>query len=226
MYKKITHNIVEEHFDSPNIETNSIKSTLGTQMSSNEFKTEVTNYFDSYNKKINKIIETTTDTEEAMVAAEIAAFENVDALGNLLKRVYSFQISESLTQNIRATILSIIQASHFLKIGIDIKNWANTRFDVTLSDYIARILRDANNEWDYQTVKDLYLKAITAWLAQIKARIAKNTALEQQQSEIARQALMTLADAIGTGVVKQHPELFLSTATMTFAKNSYQSDIM
>lgn len=226
MYKKITHSIVEEHFDAPNIEGNSIKSTITPQMTSNEFKTEVTNYFDSYDKKINKIIETTTDTEEAMVAAEIAAFENVDALGNLLKHVYSFQISESLTQNLRATILSIIQASNFLRAGIDIKNWANTRFDVNLGDYIARNLQNANNDWNYQTVKDLYLKAITAWLAQIKARIAKNTALEQQQSGIAREALMTLADAIGTGVVKQHPELFLSTAATTFAKNSYQSDIM
>jgi hypothetical protein len=240
MYSKITHTIVEEHFGHPtatNIKksvdrhighttttTPAPKPKFATAMTTEEFRAQVNNYMDSYITKLTNIANSVTATELEMVPIEKIAFENIEFLGDLIKDIYPLTIYEAMTQIFRSTTLALIQAVHLVRVGVDTKDWVNNRFNTLLGDGLANALSSANNDWKYQTVKDLYISMTNSLVAMAKARVAKNTTLEQQLATKARDAATNFAKAFGDGVISQHPELFVNTPKMPAATS--RSDIM
>jgi hypothetical protein len=89
MYKKITHNIVEEHFDHPiasQIKKTMERSTIPNNIifDENKFKSDVNAYFIKYKAKINEMINSITGSEEALIVPFEELFDNawVDGIGN------------------------------------------------------------------------------------------------------------------------------------------------
>jgi len=217
MYKKITHTIVEEHFEHPlasdikkTLERRSIKATIGMSevISKAQFKTDINNFFADYIASAEKVINATTGTDVDLSAAEKAAFENVASIGEITKEIYPVEFVEKVNSILRSTTLALIQTVHLLRSNLDTKDWTNSRFNNLLAGDLAETLSKFNNVWQFMTVKDWYVALTTNWVNQAKARQAKNTTNEQAAANNVTNLAASFARTFADGVIAQHPDFF------------------
>jgi hypothetical protein len=219
MYKKITHSIVEEHFGHPDAvnlnQLEGVKPKLIQPITPDDFRAQIEDFMTKYIGTVNKIINSVTGTEAEMAAAETTAFQNINFIGDTLREVYPVQFRETINQDMRAGLLALIQTIHLLRSGLDTRDWVNGRFNGLISNELAQTMSTINNLWNYVAVRDLYNNMTLAWVAQAKARQAKNFNLEQQQASKSLDSARQFARLFSDGVIAQHPELFGLPATLS-----------
>lgn len=230
MYKKITHNIVEEHFDHPiagQIKKSMSRSKIPNNeiLSESKFRSDINSYFENYKSRINSMINSATGTEEDLIKPFEEIFNNsfVDGIGNMTKPIYASELGErinSVFRNIPVTLLILIQ---ILKTGKDGTIVAR-RFN-GIRDELAGVLSSFNPAWNQQSIASLFTTITTEILNQVKARLKKDANAESQSAQKIAQAFAIFENEFVNGIINQHPERFARSTPVT-TPTSYNRDIM
>ena len=217
MYSKITHQITEEHFGHPAatqikkiVDKNKVpaKPMGGSAMSQAAFQSTVQNYWNNYLNNMNSIISNISGSELDLQKAEDALFNNIDSFGQLTKSYYGTEFGEKIMSYTRILGLTMVGIVRLLRDHGDIKNLVNNRIYYMVATEMATTMTNANNLWDFQTVRNAISGLADAWIAQSKAILGKDTTAQQKAKDSAQQITNAIATAISTGVINQHPEMF------------------
>jgi hypothetical protein len=230
MYKKITHNIVEEHFDHP-VASQIKKSMTRSKIPNNEvfseikFRSDINSYFENYKSRINSMINSATGTEEDLIKPFEEIFNNswVDGLGNMTKPIYFSELGERINSAFRSFPVTLLIMIQLLKTGRDIT--ASTRRFVGARDDLSIALNNFNPAWQNTAISSLFTTITTEMINQVKARLKKDSNAELQSAQQIAQAFETFENAFVNGIISQHPERF-SISTPVIAPTSYNRDIM
>ncbi len=213
MYKKITHTIVEEHFDHPmgvGIAANVGKpkfarSSLAEIMPSSQFKNFVDNYFMEMEDKIVALANATFD-ESLDFQSAIANAMDYETLGNTLGKYYDIEFQERLNQNIGNALMQLLYY------------WRNSIRKFDNKDTLARIKQQAwamgqvlaqyNNFWDRDILRTLLDDFFGEFVNLGNAKLAKNKANETASLDRIAAAGTKLANYMANGVIQQFPESF------------------
>jgi hypothetical protein len=223
MYKKITHHIVEEHFEHPvaseikkTIDRTKIKSKMDgfASMTTADFQAELAKWRGNFQEGIDKIIRSVNGSEDDLKFSEELAFSDINKLGDLLKPIYGIDFAERVNQGFRHYIIGLVQVVHLLKSGLDIRDWTNNRFNNLIAGDLFSTLNAANNTWSFQNVRNGLVSMSDAWVAATKARLAKKSDEELKQMTAATNALKNFIADIYNGTTQQYPEKFLTPAPM------------
>lgn len=227
MYKKITHSIVEEHFDHPvagQIKKSMERSKIVTNevFSETKFRSDVHDYLVSYTNHINSLIDSVTGTEENLILAFDNFFKTcwVDNIGNLTKPIYLTEFSERLNEGMRMIATGVLLGIQQIKSGKDVGPIYN-RLQFTSND-MGQNLSNFNSAWQYPTVATLFNTLFTDLFSLAKAKVAKNLSQEQQLTQKVANGWATFEKTFVDGIIAQHPERFNNQSTMS----DFSRDIM
>ena len=220
VYKKITHTIVEEHFDCPEAvdiaasvdSSNGImpmkfRVTPALPMSTDQFKIRVEDWFletDAANKDLARAtFDSSLDYEQAIENV----FLNIDGLGNTLKGYYGSEMGERWNQLWRSVSMNLMYIWRNIK-----NNWDNTlqeeRLHTLLGDALTLVLNQYNTAWDRYALKPVIDDLFTGYTEFGQALKDKNTSkISAAETKIAT-ALEKLNTAVSSGVIQQFPGLF------------------
>lgn len=226
MYKKITHHIVEEHFGHP--VASEIKKVVDKNkpqprpkldswpaMTTADFQAALATWRGHFQEGVEKIIRSATGTEDDLKFAEELSFSEVSKLGDLLKPIYGVDLAEKVNQAFRSYILGLVQVVHLLRAGLDIRDWTNNRFNNLVAGDLFGTLNAVNNTWNFQNIRNGLVSMSDAWVAAMKARMAKRAEEEAKQIGLAINALKNFVADIYNGTTTQYPEKFLTPAPLT-----------
>lgn len=229
MYKKITHSIVEEHFDHP-IAGQIKKSMERSRIVTNEvfpedkFRSDVHAYFVKYQGHLNSLVNAVTSTDEELLTAFDNFFKTcwVDDLGNMTKPIYVTEFGERINEGMRMLATGIFLSIQSLKMGKD-SGLQSGRLQF-IANELAQNLNNFNNAWQYQTVNTLFINLFTDMINRAKAKLAKNSSTELQLAQKNTESWDTFEKTLVDGIIAQHPARFTKPMSMS---NSYSSnDIM
>ncbi len=227
LYKKKITTIVKEYYkmlddedvykSSPEIYTEDVVNSYPpgnpALFDSTTFKESVNAYFDSYAKKIEDLISAADKSEDEMSAAEENLFRDIWTIATIMRPLYSAEFSEKLLHQFRSFALSQIQLISFVRSGWDTKNWTDRITNFPIND-LANILSSYNNNFNREMIRSHWTTITNAWLAAIRAKIAKDTAKFDESIKIANQHIKEFADYLAEGVIKQKPNMFLPQPTL------------
>jgi len=219
MYKKITHTIVEEHFDHPiggQIKKTLEKSKIVTNeiFSESDFRTKAHNYFESYINNIGSLVSATTGTDEDLMVAFDNIFKTawIDDLGNMTKPIYPTEFGERINEVMRVIATGVLLGIQLIKTGKDSGQTAN-RIQFAIND-LAQNLNNFNNAWQYGYVGPMLNSLVADLFNLAKALIAKNSSLEQQLTQHISSVWSNFEKVLVDGIITQHPERFNRTPTL------------
>jgi len=213
MYKKITHTIVEEHFDHPmgvgiaaNVGQPKLgRHTLADVMPSGQFKNYVDNYFMETEDKLVEFANATFD-ENLDFQSAIANAMNYESLGNMLGKYYDIEFQERFNQNVGNAIMQLLYY------------WRNSIRKLDNKETLSRIKNQAwgmsqimnqyNNYWDRDILRALLDDFFGEFINLGNAKLAKNKANETTALDRISAAGSKLSNYLANGVIQQHPELF------------------
>jgi hypothetical protein len=230
MYKKITHNIVEEHFDHP-IASQIKKSMSRSKVPNNEvfseikFRSDINSWFENYKSRINSMINSATGTEEDLIKPFEEIYNNswVDGLGNMTKPIYASELGERINSSFRSMPVTLLIVIQLLKTGRDITS-ISRRF-AGATDDLRIALINFNPAWSGPAISSLLTTITTEMTNQVKARLKKDANAEAQSTQKIAQAFATFENEFVNGIISQHPERF-SKSTPVITPTSYNRDIM
>jgi hypothetical protein len=213
MYKKITHTIVEEHFDHPmgvgiaaNVGLPKLgRHTVAEVMSSGQFKTYVDNYFMETEDKLVEFANATFD-ENLDFQSAIANAMNYESLGNTLGKYYDIEFQERFNQNMG---ISIMQLLYYWRNSIRKLDNKETMARIKNQSWaISQIMNQYNNYWDRDILRTLLDDFLGEFVNLGNAKLAKNKANETAALDRIAAAGSKLSNYVANGVIQQHPELF------------------
>lgn len=224
MYKKITHTIVEEHFDHPaakQIKSRIERPRLPTTeiFDANTFRTSVSSAAQQYATNLNNIINAYSSSPNDFLTAFDEAFTNIDSLGNMTKPFLTGELGERMNLALRTfTVYSamMIQAA---KSQQDI-SLLNNRISNAALD-LANTMQAYNYDWgqfapDNSTtnhVRPILTEMANTINAKIKAKIAGNETVSTEMSAKLSSDLGNFGTAISESLIKRFPERFTTMST-------------
>jgi hypothetical protein len=230
MYKKITHTIVEEHFDHPI--ANQIKKTIERSkvvddqvFSETTFRSDVHDYFTTYLTNLIEIINSVTGTTDDSVIPFERLFKDawIDNLGNMTKPLYASMFGETLNEGLRRIVLTTFFLTQNMKNGTEpqflINGWRNV-----IVNELSQIMSSFNSEWLFQTVQSIFTAMPDDVVALLKARLKKDSSAEKLAVDKLSSTFATFEKTFVDGIIKQQPERFNKTVTIYNSTN--KNDIM
>jgi hypothetical protein len=227
MYKKITHNIVEEHFDHPiagQIKKTMERSTITNNVifDENKFKSDVDAYFIKYKAKINEMINSITGSEESLITPFEEIFDNawVDSIGNMTKPIYASELGERINSSMRNIPITLLIMIQMLRTGRDIA-LLSRRFPGAAQEIAAAMSGFNPLHWSNQGIDAVFTTITSEITNQVKARLKKDSAAEMQAAQKVATAFSTFENILINGIIAQHPERFSkgSLATISDSKD-------
>lgn len=222
MYKKITHNIVEEHFDHPMagelkfaMEQAVVVSPDVDSAAAQAFKTESRNHFNKFAWRLRSYIVSLLDGAQDAAVIEEELFKNVDGIGRLVSPYYGANASALVSQHLRGIVVSLMEAVKTAKVNQSL-NGAKLKISEHIGN-LARLLSEANPKfWPEAAVAELLTKATDALLLQAESRVKKDWATDQRAADLAHEILVTgqpdgsssFADVVSRGIIRQFPQKF------------------
>jgi hypothetical protein len=220
MYKKITHNIVEEHFDHPmaakikdglrtrrvNPNENNIVFGKPTNEIFNKtiFNTNMETYFNNYAQKLIQISDTTSGTEEQLVTAFEELFDSIDNVADFFNPFYNRELGERVSTSMRHIGLTLTMIVHSTKVGWDSAPWIRS---LNLSLDLAPF-QSYNTKWLPEYLRNTIYKFNSSMIARITAVKNQNQVVIDQSTEDAYAAMMIFKDFIANGIIQQFPDRF------------------
>ena len=233
MYKKITHTIVEEHFDHPI--AGQIKKTIERSrrsritnneiLSESKFRDEVHSYFQTYFNHLDSLINSITGPQETFLIEFDNFFKTpwIDDLGNLTGPIYQTEFGEKINEAMRMMATTIFTGLQLIKEGKDYGSVFN-RINFITND-LAQTLQTFNSAWQYQTTNGLINGLFVDLLNMAKAKMSKNTAQQQQLLQKITANWAAFEKILVDGIIAQHPGRF--TKSMTSLSTTHTNkDIM
>jgi hypothetical protein len=209
MYKKIVHNIVEEHFDNQPSQVSIMRSQMPTSeiFDRSNFKTNLNATAASMASKLVAMTDAVTGTEENLIVPFEEYFAISDNFGDVTKPFYSSDLAERINMAMRSIGLVTFIAITSAKVGRD-PSADFTRLNLQ-PENLARVMNSFNSFWPYETLRADTAKLTSALVAKIKARKDKNAAAEQTANKDVTDALKSMSDIVADGIVSQYPTRFI-----------------
>jgi hypothetical protein len=207
MYKKITHTIVEEHFDGADSEMIRMSTKLRQPaMTEQALRDFVTDYFNRYNDKMNMLISTvTTPADITNVSTEL--FQIADEFGNHAKQYYGLEFGEAFNSINKSALVNHINAVMLAQQKKDTlfnRNRVNT-----LANDFAGLFTIYNNRWLYNDILPVFTNWLMGYMDQIDALTQKNTAAADTAKTSTSAAINTLINTYVSGTVDKYRNMFL-----------------
>lgn len=213
MYKKITHTIVEEHFDHPmgvGIAANVGKpkfarSTLADIMPSGQFKSFVDNYFMELEDKMVEFANATFD-ESLDFQTAIVNVMDYETLGNMLGKYYDAEFQERFNQQIGNIIMTLLFYWRNSIRKFDNKETTTRLRNNTFGT--SATMNQYNNFWDRDITRILLDDFFGEFMTLGNAKLTKNKANETASLDRIAANGSKLSNYLANGVLQQFPELF------------------
>lgn len=231
MYKKITHTIVEEHFDHPM--ASQIKKSMSRSKITNseillesKFKADVRNYFETYIKHLTSLVNSITGKQEDFLMEFDNFFKTpwIDDLGNITGPIYQTEFGEKVNEALRMIASTIFSGLQFIKEGKDYGPIMN-RVNFIAND-LSQTLNNFNRAWPYQSTNPLFNSLFTDLFGLAKAKMSKNSAQEQQLLQKISTSWSTFEKVFVDGIINQHPDRFTKSANTPATTYNDSKDIM
>jgi hypothetical protein len=225
MYKKITHNIVEEHYDHPmatkikaglrqevkrtrlDIDDDSIFGRPTNEIfNKDEFKQNLESYLSNYVQKIIEITDSVVGTDEQLVTPFEEVFDMVDNVKNFFNPFYNRELGEMVATSFRHRVSAITMITHSMKAGFDPARWITS----LERSVIIGPLDNYNGRWAPGAYMNLSRQFNTAMVARIRAVKSKDQTAIDNTTALATTAMMSLKDVIYNGITQQFPQRFTS----------------
>lgn len=230
MYKKITHTIVEEHFDHPmasQIKKSMNRSRITTDevFLESKFRSDVRAYFESLQNDFSSMIKSIGGTDEELITSFENLFKDhkIDNLGNMTKPLYSSEFGERINEAMRIYAIVIFLTVQMTKYGKD-TSFAPGRLTYANNE-LSQALTDFNRSWNYQNINTLLSTLSNELLKKIKATKAKDAGAEAEAARNIVQLFSTFESQLVNGIIAQYPERFAKTELLPSSYNS-SKDIM
>ena len=220
MYKKITHTIVEEHFDCPEavdiasaIENNNSTAPMRFQafadpvvMPSSQFRTKIAGLVGDLDNRWQNLLNATFDTAYNYEEAIEEAFVNNDELGNFLKSYYGAEFGERVNHQWRSVAMSLLYTWRNFKNNFD--NSLQSERLTQLVPPFAQMLSQYNNIWEKSTVEQLFNEWYSSYVSLAEAKKAKNTSAQTNIKSIIASDVAKFSKTLADGIIAQFPTLF------------------
>ena len=187
MYKKITHTILEEHFEHP--AAAQIKSQMGyypittpapkpaSIMSEHaqQFKTAARKLLGNYARYISSSINGIFDSSPDLAAIGEQISKDIDAIGGVMRAYYSQTVNDQTVMHLKKIANDVAEIARLVKSGKSIDQTKTNLLQEV--DSFATLLESVNPEhWPAAAVRDYFGRAGDAWIGQIQARDRKQWA--------------------------------------------------
>jgi hypothetical protein len=214
VYKRITHNIIEEHYDHPiasQIKKSLMKSRLPRLPNTDifekkKFQDDVNAYFSNYGSNINGMIDMYDENEEELAKKFEGAFFNIDDIGNMTKPFFYSELGERINVAMRCYPIYLLMAMHLEKVGQD-SGWVTTRFGQVADDLTSALTQFSVN-WPSADLNS-FLKTLGL---NIKERLlavrSKNLTKSEELRTTLQNQLTTLGNIIHIGIANKFPDRF------------------
>lgn len=220
MYKKITHTIIEEHFDCPEavdiaVELENGNGSLPMKiqaiqppmvMPASQFKTQIRELVMDLDSRWQTLLNATFDTAYDYEAAIEDAFVTANQLGDLLKSYYGAEFGERFNHHWRAVAINLLYTWRNVKNNFD--NSVQKENLMKLSPAVAQLLNQYNSRWDRTAVTNLSNDWLSAYVALAEAIKAKNAAAQTKNKSTIASDINQFSNTLSDGVIQQFPSLF------------------
>jgi hypothetical protein len=210
MYKKITHTIVEEHFEHPmavNIAAGHKmgRHSLAAVMPKDQFKAFVDNYFIDFEGKLVQFADTAFDPSMDFQTA-LADVMEFEGLGDTMAQYYDVEFKERFNQQMGNQIMSLMYYWRNL-----VRKQDNT--DTLIRSkagpgYFSQLLFQYNNVYDRDVARAMLEDFFGEFITLGNAKFAKNAPNETAALDRIAAAGAKLSNYLANGLVQQFPELF------------------
>lgn len=224
MYKKITHNIIEEHFDHPmavEIKRGAgydTKTTLDlSTRSASVFKDHVHRAFTKLDNRIRSYIISAISAGEDLPILEKYLIDDVGRIGYSIKTYFAPEDATAFNQSLTTLIVSVGNIVKAIKAGRDTKELRLTLAN-SLNDF-ATLLSSINpSHWEKTSVLSILSKLADTWISEAEARYKKEWAIDLAAADEAHNILVAgkpdgtrgFADIFANGIIKQFPQKFIA----------------
>lgn len=225
MYKKITHTIVEEHFDHPL--ANQIKSSIDRKVGRptditfdrEQFSDELTNWMATYVSNIQNLINATSGTDDDIIDAfEVIANSDIDKLGMMMRNFYQYEIGERLNANFRMLMTMALLHMQTAKFGKS-STLAKQRAFTIASD-IADAIAMASPNIIFTPMRENIVLAIEAIFKKTDAIVSKNIAEQEKQSDIIDASWRDFMATLVNGILEFNPDRFTTQVPSLVSSSS------
>ncbi|MGH2690283.1 MAG: hypothetical protein ACRDKW_15970 [Actinomycetota bacterium] len=157
------------------------------------------------------VVAALADAPDADMAAN-RLLRNQEDIGNAIVPLYGKEAGAALTDLMRRHILIAVDLVAAAKAG-DKERFAqeDKRWDDNAAE-IAALLAGANPHWPQDDVHDLIAQHLALTRQEVVARLEENWEADVAAFDDIVTEILTLADALSEGIVKQFPEKFASDA--------------
>jgi hypothetical protein len=210
MYKKITHTIVEEHFEHPmavNIAAGHKmgRHSLAAVMPKDQFKAFVDNYFIDFEGKLVQFADTAFDPSMDFQTA-LADVMEFEGLGDTMAQYYDVEFKERFNQQMGNQIMSLMYYWRNL-----VRKQDNTDTLIRSKQgpgYFSQLLFQYNNVYDRDVARAMLEDFFGEFITLGNAKFAKNAPNETAALDRIAAAGAKLSNYLANGLVQQFPELF------------------
>lgn len=219
MYKKITHTIVEEHFDCPEavdlaaeIENSKeapmkFRVAQATVMPADQFRAMVQDWFLETDSRWQNLAHANFDTSIDYEQAIEDVFVNADMLGDVLKGYYGVEFGERFNAHWRSAAMNLLYDWRNIKNG-----WDTNVQEMNLLELIspggALLFNQFNSSWSREEAEALLRDIFTSYHEYGKALKSKNTSAQSSLKTKIGSDLNLLATTLASGVIARFPSLF------------------
>jgi hypothetical protein len=226
MYKKITHTIVEEHYDHPM----AAKIKAGLKRKQNKkakydfgdedvifgrpttqtfnavvFKSDLENYLNSYTQKIIQISDTITGTEEQSVIAFEELFDFIDNIKNFFNPFYNRELGERIATSFRQLASTSTILCHAVKADFDTDPWIR---NLRASSTVGGSMINYNTAWQNDVIRNPMSQYVDAIIGRTNAVKTNNTAQITETTNGMYSSISVFKNVIADGIIQQFPARF------------------
>lgn len=220
MYKKITHTIVEEHFDHPMATeikrglAKKVGAPTSTIFDSAAFRSDAANLYTNYATRLMAVLDASTDA--GLLTSIENMFVDIDDIGNITKNFYQNEMGERLNISMRTLpvlLLLSLQALRYGKEG-NTPTWRWNQWNNELSSNITAF--NPNIGGDIRIILDTVVMVLHDIM---KAKAAKNAEAESQAKTTLNTEFSRFYNTFIDGLFEQFPERFIGGPTPVTSRN-------
>ena len=219
MYKKITHNIVEEHFGSESLARKMLNFQQPKPMANNELASQLKMQVrDGWGKICNTMRENIIGIValgEDQTLLHDKLMKEVDDLTSTLTGLYGKTATDEASKLLKALLHSEIMIIKNTRANRDTKEYIAS-LDAAINDF-SQFLGVVNSiDWPPSVVKSIFSSACESWTGQATARMKKDWVADFELDAKVRRLIVSnpdqknpsFADIMSHGIIRQFPMVF------------------
>lgn len=220
MYKKITHNIVEEHYSHPM--AGEIKNMVeGAQVAPGidtepafKIRMEAKQYLSDFAWRLRSYIINALDGGAELTVIEEYLNKTLAEIGKIISVFYGAEASAKAAQHLTGIMTGVFEAAKAAKANQPLVI-SKAKVTTHIAE-LAKLLGSANPmAWPETAVAELLTRAANAIVAQIEARQKRDWAADQAAADLANEILVTgrvgspsFADVFARGLTRKMTQKF------------------